>query len=409
MYIEILSIGDELLKGVVVNTNAAFLSKSLCENGYLISRQSVFSDDPIVLDKELRAALSRSCILIATGGLGTTLDDHTTKIAAMLFNSEYAYNEELATHLKKRFGNLKGIDAQAMLPKKAKLLPNSVGLAPGLVFEAENKLLILLPGVPLEMEVMFTEQVLPLLDKKVPVKAKSEERQLHFCMLNEATLDQIIRESMQHFSDVEVGIYPRFGSVSLNLRSKNRKQLDEWDALLSKRLGLYLFSRTTNKIEEALHSWFIKHRKRLSLAESCTGGALSAELVKVAGASDYFLGAFLTYSDALKVGMLGVSEKTLKAFGAVSAETVREMCMGVFQKSDADFAVAVSGIAGPSGGTPQKPVGTVWAAIAERGKAPDVGKFHIAGPRLKVIQATVQYLLGALWRKVEHGISAFSS
>lgn len=408
MHIEILSIGDELLKGVIVNTNAAFLSRALFENGFMISRQSVFSDDPLILDKELGAALSRSSILIATGGLGVTVDDHTCKIAAQLFDSEYSYNEKLALDLKKRFGDLNAIKAQAMLPKKAKLLPNKVGLAPGLVFEAENKLLILLPGVPLEMELMFTEQVLPLLRKKVHVKDKSEERQLHFCMLNEDALDQIIRESMQRFSDVEVGIYPRFGSVSLTFRSKNRGQLDEWDALISKRLGSYLFSRTSNKIEEALHSWFVKHRKRLALAESCTGGALSAELVQVPGASDYFLGGFLTYSDALKVGMLGVSQKTLKAFGAVSLETVREMCSGVFEKSDADFAVAVSGIAGPSGGTLQKPIGTVWAAIGERGKAPDIGKFHIPGPRLKVIQATVQHLLGALWRKVEHGICAFS-
>lgn len=400
MHIEIISIGDELLKGIIVNTNAAFISRALAENGYEVSRHTVFSDDPLTLDKELRAALSRSSVLISTGGLGTTIDDHTRKIAAALFDSEFAYNEEIAAELKHRFGQLRAIEEQATLPKKAKLLKNTVGLAPGLVFEAGNKLFILLPGVPQEMQVMFTEKVVPLLHKKMRVKDESEGRELHLCLVHEDAVDQIIRESVQRFPDVHVGVYPSYSKVSVFLRSKNRAQLDEWDTLLSKRLALHLFSRTSDKIEEALHTWFVKHRKRLALAESCTGGAIAAQLVTVAGASDYFSGGLVAYSDALKVGLLGVSEKTLKAYGAVSAETVREMCAGVFQKTDADFALAVSGIAGPTGGTPQKPIGTVWAAIGERGKAPDVGEFHISGPRLKVIRATTQHLLGALWRKV---------
>lgn len=407
MQIEIISIGDELLQGIIVNTNAAFISRVLAENGYAVSRHTVFSDDPLSLDKELRAALSRSSVLISTGGLGTTVDDHTRKIAAALFDSESAYNEEIAEELKHRFGPLRGIEEQATVPTKAKLLKNSVGLAPGLVFEAENKLFILLPGVPQEMQVMFTEKVLPLLHKKMGVKEESEGRELHLCLISEDAVDQAIRASVHRFPAVQVGVYPSYNKVSLFLRSKNRAQLDEWDALLSKQFAPHLFSRTSDKIEETLHAWFVKHRKRLALAESCTGGAIAAQLVTVAGASDYFSGGLVAYSDALKIGLLGVSQKTLKTYGAVSAETVREMCAGVFQKSDADFALAVSGIAGPTGGTPQKPIGTVWAAIGERGKAPDVGTFHIPGPRLKVIRATTQLLLGALWRKVVHGLPSF--
>jgi PncC family amidohydrolase len=168
-----------------------------------------------------------------------------------------------------------------------------------------------------------------------------------------------------------------------------------------------MFFSESGKIEEALQNWFIQHHKRLALAESCTGGAMASQIVSVAGASEYFLGSFVVYCDALKMRMLAVSEQTLKEQGAVSEACVKEMWEGVFNHSDADFAIAVSGIAGPTGGSVHVPVGTVCAAMGERNKKPDIGTFTISGPRPKVIQTATHYLLSALYRKVAHGLPAF--
>ncbi len=408
MHIEVVSIGDELLKGMIVNTNAAFISRILFENGYEVSRHTVFSDDPPILDKELRAALSRSSVIISTGGLGSTLDDHTRKIAAMLFGSEFEYNEIVAEDLKRRFGSeLRSLKDQSTLPAKAMPLLNTVGTAPGLVFIAPNKMLILLPGVPLEMQMMLTEKVLPLLKEHFPVKSKIEFAKLHLCLLTESEADPFLRELQKRFPDVQIGIYPSYGDVAIMLHSQNGEQLHAVKKACETQFASHFFSSENGKIEEALQQWFIKNRKTLALAESCTGGAIASQIVSVAGASEYFLGSFVVYCDALKTHLLGVSEQTLKTHGAVSAECVKEMLEGVFRNTTTDYAIAVSGIAGPTGGSAQKPVGTVWAAIGERGKPPYIGLFTISGPRSKVIQASTRSLLGALFRKVAHGISPF--
>jgi nicotinamide-nucleotide amidase len=405
MYIEVVSIGDELLKGIIVNTNVTFISRTLFEHGYAACRHTVFSDDPRVLDKELRAALSRSSVIITTGGLGCTLDDHTRQIASALFTSELQYNELVGEDIKKRFGTTLDLKEQATIPVKAMPLLNTVGMAPGLVFTAQNKMLILLPGVPLEMQVMFTDQVLPLLQERFPLLRKKEYVKLNLCLLNESEADPFLRELKKRFADVDIGIYPSFGTLSLLLSSENKDQLARAKQECQTQFHSYLFTSENSKIEEAVQHWFIQHRKTLALAESCTGGTIASQIVSVPGASAYFLGSFVVYSDAFKTTLLGVSKKTLETYGAVSKECVQEMLEGVFQNSAADYAIAVSGIAGPTGGSSQKPVGTVWAAIGERGKPADIGHFAITGPRSKIIQKSSSSLLGALFRKIAYGIA----
>lgn len=408
MHIEVVSIGDELLKGMVVNTNAAFISRVLFENGYEVSRHTVFSDDPPILDKELRAALSRSSIIITTGGLGATLDDHTRNIAAVLFSSEFEYNPIVAEDLHRRYGtSLPGLNEVATIPSKAIPLLNTVGTSPGLVFTTPNKMLILLPGIPLEMQAMLTEKVLPLLKSHMPAQKARECIAMHLCLLAESAADPILRELKERYPDVHVGIYPSYGSTTIFLHSQHLEQLKYFKAVCETKFSTYLYASPNGNIEEALQSWFVQHKKYLAVAESCTGGTIASRIVSIAGASDYFLGSFVVYCDAFKKQFLGVSDETLKSDGAVSRSCVKEMLEGIFKNSTANFAIAVSGIAGPSGGSLQKPVGTVWVAIGERGKAPDIGSFAISGPRAKVIQASTQYILGALFRKVAYGIAAF--
>lgn len=409
MIIELISIGDELLKGNTLNTNATFLSRQLSQNGYLISQQTTLSDQSEWLKTGLKEALHRSDLVIATGGLGPTLDDRTRAVAAELFLSPFQFDQMVADDIKQRFGKaLVSLEDQATIPSKAIPLLNRLGTAPGLFFKEEEQALILLPGVPKEMESMFLEHVLPLLQKEWPLKdRKKQSTQLFFCLVYESVLDPHLRELSKRYPAVEVGIYPDHGTLQVVLQSSDQGQCDAFENELNRRFFQYRYHSLSGKLEEAIQNWFIQHKSTLALAESCTGGMLSMLMTSLSGSSKYFLGSFVTYSDRLKQQLLGVSKETIDVHGAVSEETVREMLAGVFEKTSADFAIAVSGIAGPTGGTEGKPVGTIYAAIGQRGKPPDVGTFKAFGNRKMIILLTSQWLLGALWRKVIHQVSAF--
>ena len=408
MNIELISIGDEILKGITVNTNAIFLCRHLQQRGYAISRQTTLPDQPETLKSGFIEALKRADLVIATGGLGPTLDDRTREIAAELFHSDFHFDQAIADDIKRRFGeNIASEKDQATIPSKAQTLPNRVGTAPGLIFTEGGKTLILLPGVPKEMEPMFLDQVLPFIQKLFPLKAIKTSVPLFFCLVYESLLDPHLRTLSKRYPAVEVGIYPAHGTLCVTLLSMDKEQLFAFQKELVARFDVYHYLAPHGKIEEAVHAWFVKHQKTLAFAESCTGGMLACHVTALSGASDYFLGSFVAYSNAMKEQVLGVSKHTLDTKGAVSQEVVREMLEGVFKKSSADFAIAVSGIAGPTGGSELKPVGTVWAAIGERGKDPDVGIFLAKGSRQTIILSTTNYLLGALWRKAEKGIPAF--
>lgn len=408
MIIELISIGDELLKGIIVNTNAAFLSRHLQQNGYSVSRQTTLSDERESLLSGFKQALERADLIIATGGLGPTLDDQTRQVAAELFHSDFRFDQAIADDIKRRFAGMNvSVEDQATIPSKATTLPNRVGTAPGLIFKEKGKTLILLPGVPREMEPMFLEQVLPLIQKFWPIHDQKANTHLSFCLVYESLLDPHLRELSKIYPAVEAGIYPSHGILSVVLNSSDKEQLFLFRKEMIYRFGDYLFITPNGKIEEAVQAWFVQHKRKLALAESCTGGLISSHLTAVPGSSDYYLGSLVVYSNEMKEKILGVSKDTLNSQGAVSAKAVDEMLDGVFRKTDADFAIAVSGIAGPTGGTKQKPVGTVWAAIGERGKTPDIGTFMAKGSRQMIILMTTNYLLSALWRKVEKGIPAF--
>ncbi len=408
MKIELISIGDELLKGKIANTNAAFLSRQLMQTGYAVMRQTTLSDERKQLQQGLQEALQRSDLVIATGGLGPTLDDHTREAAAELFDCDFRLENSIADDIKRRFGS-RAVSAenQATIPSKAKTFQNRIGTAPGLLLFEKQKGLVLMPGVPKEMEPMFLEQVLPWIQKQWPLKETKKSALLFFCLVHESMLDPHLRELANEYSSVEAGIYPAHGTLCVVLHSSDQKQLNAFQKELSSRFSNFHFHSSQGKIEEAIGLWFTAHHKTLCFAESITGGMLAEQITAIPGASDFFLGSFIVYSNAMKEQILAVSQKTLESQGAVSEAVVKEMLEGVFKKTSADFAIAVSGIAGPSGGTDEKPVGTICAAIGERGKSPDVGTFKAFGSRQTITLLTAQWLLGALWRKVEKGIPAF--
>lgn len=361
MSIEIVAVGNEVLRGMVVNTNGAYLGRRLDEEGWTIVRQSVLPDSKESLIKGLEEALKRSSIVIATGGLGPTLDDLTAECAATLFSTP-------ATYLK-----------------------NQIGSAPGFCFKEGKKLLFLLPGVPQEMEIMFENEVLT----QLPPQKKDHRVTIRFAMLRETEVDPVIREMK-----VEAGIYPSYGGLTVVLRGADLEVLEAGKEKLKKKFSSHYYESASGKLEEAIQNWMIQNKKTVACAESCTGGFLASQLTAIPGASAYFLGSIVSYSNRLKEMVLGVSPETLATKGAVSLETVKEMWTGVLKTTGADFGIAVSGIAGPSGGTAEKPVGTVFFAVGFKDKAPEVGSFRYEGPRNLIILRTTRRLLSLIWNQL---------
>ena len=395
--IEVIGIGDELLAGHTVNSNAARLSRELGKIGLRVTGHRVLADKRGAIKEGLREAMGRNSLVICTGGLGPTFDDNTRKAVAELLGCGFRYDKGVAARLEERFqGPVPGLKDQATIPEIAKPFHNAVGTAPGLLFELSEGVLILLPGVPVEMESLLERDVLPYLEKRFVAEREVLETVCLY-QVKEVEVDAVLRELGPRYPDVKLGIYRSLGVVSVRLsHPKDMQALLPLKQELEKRFSGHLFSSPDGTLEGAIHERFIERGFTLSTAESCTGGAIASRLIARAGASDYFLGSIVSYSDEVKREVLGVSPKTLEEAGAVSEQTVREMVEGLLSKVNSDYGVAVSGIAGPTGGTPEKPVGTVWIVVAKRGDPPITSLIHAKGNRAAVITRTVHHALSEL-------------
>lgn len=403
MNVEVIAIGNEILTGTTVNTNAAEIGQALFKEGYRVTRQTSLPDDPASLKQGLREAIERSQLVICTGGLGPTCDDLTRDAAAQLFDSEFYYDEGLAEDLKRRYGNLLiSLEHQATVPTKAVVLKNAVGSASGLVFRSEQATLVLMPGIPREMRVMLADQLIPYLKEHFPQSHQFVSRALHFFQLSESSVDPLLRELQQRYPEIEFGIYPAHGTISIyaSVRCVDEKAGERLLApaleALSTHFSKHLFDSPSGSIEEAIYRLFTQNKWTLSTAESCTGGRIAARLTRTPGASEYFLGSIVSYSNLLKQNLLGVPEELIQAKGAVSEEVVIAMASGILEKTQSDYSIAVSGIAGPTGGTPEKPVGTIWAAIGKKGTQPVAWRFQARGTRDMIIEWSVNVVLGKL-------------
>lgn len=408
MTLEILSIGNELLAGHTINTNASSIARTLQPEGYSIERVTVLPDEIKTLKQGIEAAMQRSRFVITTGGLGPTGDDLTRDLVAEIFGASLVYDEAIAADLEKRFGPHRTHRHQATVPAGAQILPNRLGTAPGFILENNHNAVIVLPGVPAQMEDMLQSDVLPFLKKHASPSHK--EQALFLCLLSESEVDPYLREIEKENPGVQIGICPSYGTLSVYLKTQNLKQnLTPIANQITSRFSTQCFSSESNKIEGALHKTLIQKKKTLALAESCTGGHMAARLTAISGASDYFLGSIVSYSNHVKQSVLGVSSETLTKHGAVSKETVTEMVQGTLKLSGADYAIAVSGVAGPTGGTPDKPVGTVWGAIGEKDGKIFTHQFQAKGrgKRALVIDYSTTYLLSMLWRYLIHHIPPF--
>jgi competence/damage-inducible protein CinA-like protein len=398
MRIEVVAIGDEVIGGWTVNSNAATISRALFQAGFQVAGHRAIPDEPERV-QEVLGLLTRECdLVICSGGLGPTLDDRTRNAVADLVGCDFRYDEEVAADLRRRYGDrLVSQQDQATIPAAAKPFLNDVGTAPGLLFEFNGCLLILLPGVPMEMESILTKQVLPYLKGRFHASSLHREG-IHLLLVRESEVDPIVRELQQDYPAVAFGIYPGHGVVSVQMTANEeaRGLLKLARERLEREFGERIIEAPSGHVEEAVHRYCIKNNLTFAAAESCTGGVIASRVTAQAGASGYFMGSAVVYSNESKQRLLDVSESALIEHGAVSEQVVREMVLGALRLFSVDYAVAVSGVAGPSGGTAEKPVGTVWIAVGSSSGLISAELHHFSGPRAAVIQRSANHAFAAL-------------
>lgn len=400
--IEVIAIGDEVLTGFTVNGNAAFISQKLFQVGYSVASHRVLPDAKAPLQRGLSEALDRFDVVICSGGLGPTEDDRTRQIVANLIGCDFRYDEEVAKRLQERWGpDHPTLRDQATIPSAATPIHNLIGTAPGLLFDWKGKLLCLLPGVPFEMQAMLIDEVIPFIQRRFPLPRGRYTSEVRFFQVPESALDVEVRALAKHHPEVTFGIYPGPALVSVRLTSETGQEVvDELVDSLQRTFRRQSYPAELGSLEAALHHRLTAEQRTLATAESCTGGALAATFTKMAGASEYFLGGIIAYADEVKQQALGVAEQTLIDHGAVSEAVVKEMAEGALQVTGADFSLATSGIAGPSGGTVEKPVGTVCLGVGVKGEEPEVFTLHLQGNRPFIIAQTITHALAELWKRL---------
>lgn len=373
--VEIINIGDELLIGQVVNTNAADMAKMLNKAGFDVRKTSVIGDEAEIIRSSLQSAMQRAAVVLITGGLGPTKDDITKKVLTEEFDSSLVMNEQVRVHVERYFAS-KGLPftptnaEQALVPDKCRVVFNSVGTAPGMCFEKNGKLVFSMPGVPFEMRTMMPE-VIEIM--KQHFKSEAVE---YKTLLVSGIGESFLSDKLEGFEanlpkGISLAYLPKGGTIRLRLtakgadRNKVTDMLDKQTELLLASVKDYFMGFECDNIAETLGERLSENGKTVATAESCTGGNIAHLITLVAGSSRYYKGSVVSYANEVKEKVLGVRAGDLQQYGAVSEEVVKQMAEGVKKLLKTDYAIATSGIAGPSGGSDEKPVGTVWIAVAE--------------------------------------------
>ncbi len=381
--IELINTGTELMLGAVLNTHQQWLCRQLADRGYVVTRQVAVADTGPDIEQAVREALARADLILTTGGLGPTADDLTRDLIARLLGKKLHEDAGALANIESFFVIRKrpmpaSTKVQALVPAGARVLPNRHGTAPGLALEvAPNPFraggrpswLVMLPGPPRELRPMFTDQVLPFLNDKFPLTNGFVCRVLKTTGLGESWVEEKIAGPLQPLfaAGLELGYCARVGQVDVRLAARGRGAKDtvqEAERIVREQIGEHVFGLDEDELEKVVVRLLAKRKLTLALAESCTGGYLAHRLTNVPGASVVLQAGLVTYSNEAKQKYLGVRAKTLAAHGAVSEPVAREMAEGARKRTGADYALALTGIAGPGGGTKAKPVGTVFIALA---------------------------------------------
>lgn len=377
MRAEIITVGTEILLGDIVNTNSQFLAKELANLGVEVYYQGTVGDNEDRLLESLEESLNRSDMVITTGGLGPTKDDLTKETAAKLFNQELVFHEESWCEIEAYFNKLGKVPTennkkQAYFPKEAIVLKNNNGTAPGAILKKDNKTVIVLPGPPREMKPMFEESVKPYLQYLTDDILVSKT--LRFYGIGESSLENAIIDIINEQSNPTVAPYAKDTEVTLRITAKAISEEVAMDLInpvidkIEDRVGQYIYSQGESTLEDTVAEMLVNKNLTISVAESCTGGMVSSNLINYPGISSVFMEGCITYSNEAKMKSLGVKKETLDKFGAVSEETAREMAEGIARRYNTNIGISTTGIAGPEGGTKEKPVGLVYFGIYINGK-----------------------------------------
>lgn len=406
---EIVAIGSELLTPSKSDTNSLWLTGFLNEIGIEVKLKTVVGDDELRLEETLRDALSRSDIVITTGGLGPTEDDITRKVTARAVGRELEFREDLLESLRERFKSF-GYEMpeknrqQAFIIEGAEVLPNPVGSAVGMIGEFDGKTLAVLPGPPRESKPMFIDHVLPRL-RETAGAVSVRRRSIMVSGLGESKLDELIAPIYtQYDNPVTATLFSRTEvEVQLTATAATAEQADDLNeelaAKICEKLGVAVFSTNGEPMEEVVGRMLRERGETLATAESCTGGLVGERITEVPGSSDYFIEGLITYSNEAKTRLLGVPADLIAENGAVSAEVAEAMARGAREHAGTTYAVSITGVAGPSGGTEEKPVGTVFVGYS----GPDETKsmrFNLPGDRHLVRWRSSQAALDLLRRQI---------
>jgi len=407
MNAEILAVGTELLLGDIVNTNAQFIAQGLAELGISVFYHTVVGDNPERMKKAMNSAFERADIIITTGGLGPTEDDLTKEMGAEYFNKKMYLDERAFNKIKSFFSKMgrkmtENNVKQAMIPEGAIVMYNDNGTAPGIIIEENEKILIMMPGPPREMKPMFTDQVKPFLASKQEYTLVSKT--LRIAGVGESAMESAVKDLIDGQSNPTVAPYAKDVEAVLRItaRGKNTEDAEKIIAPVANeiysRFGNKVYAEGETNMQSVVSEMLVKSRRKIAVAESCTGGLIAARLIEYAGISSVFIEGAVTYTDDAKMRRLGVKKETLDKYTAVSAETAAEMAEGIAKASGADIGLSTTGVAGP-GLSEGKPEGLVYIGLYIDGKT-TVKELQLAGKRNVIRERAAYSALDLLRRKL---------
>ncbi len=408
MDVEIICIGSELLTPNAVETNSLFLTKELNNLGFRVNIKSIVEDKARTLTKLLSDSMKRNSIIFATGGLGPTVDDVTIRVVSKVLERKMVLNETLLNKIEEKFAR-RGIEMplnnrkQALIPLGAQVLENKLGTAPGLWLKENTRQFFFLPGVPSEMEQIFRDHIKPILiniSKGKIFKTKI----FKLAGLTESEVDWRIKDLTQKYRNkIIILAYPGQIEIAFQMEARNHKEADNeienFEQQLQKEFGDDIFGADDDSLEAVVGKMLKQRKATLAIAESCTGGLISSRITDVPGSSEYFENGIVAYSNRAKIELLGVNPELIESFGAVSPEVAEAMAMGVKKKSSADYGLAVTGIAGPAGGSEKKPAGLVYISLAGKNDV-TVSKNIFSGNRKRIKFYSSQAALDLLRRQI---------
>jgi nicotinamide-nucleotide amidase len=412
MKAEIISIGDELLIGQVINSNQAYIAEKLNSVGIFADRMTTVGDDQDEILSAFQKAYDTHDVVTVTGGLGPTHDDITRAVVCKFFNTDPVIDNEALANVKSIFARRKVEphkinEDQALVPRGCTVIQNRLGTAPGYFFERDGKFFIVMPGVPYEMKAMMDDFVVPFFKKK-KTGLVIRHRTLKTTGIAESFLAEKIGDIDQLFipnSGVSLAFLPNSSGVRLRITIKAasadiaKNKIDEIEAKLRAKIDIYIFGADDLELEDVVGSLLSERKLTIAVAESCTGGLIADRITNVPGSSLYFERGIITYSNKSKVHELGVPENFIKQHGAVSKQVAEAMAFGIRTKSNTDIGIATTGIAGPSGGSTDKPIGLVWIGYSDQNETVAL-QFNFGGERRIFKERTAQAALELVRRRI---------